>query len=400
MKMNVQPVPTLNERINEIRSLTAQIVNKEILPNESILWAWRTRRPLPGQRRATGAPPARGDQGEGQAGGPLGAAPARGVRRHGPRLPGARLHERGAGLAVGARRALRRRRPQLRQPDRSSSSTAPRSRRRSGSIPLIDGEMESGFSMTEPDAPGSDPHVDQDPAPSRRRRVGDQRPQVVHLQRPARGLRHRHVPHRGRRRRRRTATAKMTQIIVPTRHARLQHRPRHPGLGPRAATTARSSTKTCACPSRTSSDARAPGHQAAQDRLGAGRVFHCMNSVGQMWRAFDLMVERSIDARGARRHARDQAVHPGLHRRLLHRHPGRAADDDPLRRDDGQRSATRAPTSRRSRSSCRPPTSASSTARSRSGARPASRATCRSQAMYQGARTLRLADGPDEVHRS
>jgi acyl-CoA dehydrogenase len=36
------------------------------------------------------------------------------------------------------------------------------------------------------------------------------------------------------------------------------------------------------------------GHQAAQDRLGAGRIFHCMNSVGQMWRAFDLMVERSL----------------------------------------------------------------------------------------------------------
>ena len=35
------------------------------------------------------------------------------------------------------------------------------------------------------------------------------------------------------------------------------------------------------------------GHRAAQDRLGAGRVFHCMNSIGQMWRAFDLMVERS-----------------------------------------------------------------------------------------------------------
>jgi acyl-CoA dehydrogenase len=36
------------------------------------------------------------------------------------------------------------------------------------------------------------------------------------------------------------------------------------------------------------------GHQAAQDRLGAGRVYHCMNSIGQMWRAFDLMVERSL----------------------------------------------------------------------------------------------------------
>ena len=34
------------------------------------------------------------------------------------------------------------------------------------------------------------------------------------------------------------------------------------------------------------------GHQAAQDRLGAGRVYHCMNSVGSMWRAFDLMIDR------------------------------------------------------------------------------------------------------------
>ena len=79
------------------------------------------------------------------------------------------------------------------------------------------------------------------------------------------------------------------------------------------------------------------GHQAAQDRLGAGRVFHCMNSIGQMWRAFDLMVERAADARGARRQARDQAVHAGLHRRLVHRHPGRAPDDDPLRRAHGRR---------------------------------------------------------------
>ena len=42
MKMNVQPIPTLNERINEIRSLTADIVNKEILPHENELWGWRS----------------------------------------------------------------------------------------------------------------------------------------------------------------------------------------------------------------------------------------------------------------------------------------------------------------------------------------------------------------------
>ncbi|MCI0890539.1 MAG: acyl-CoA dehydrogenase family protein, partial [Chloroflexi bacterium] len=41
MKMNVKPIPTQSERVNEIRSLTADIVNKEILPNERTLWAWR-----------------------------------------------------------------------------------------------------------------------------------------------------------------------------------------------------------------------------------------------------------------------------------------------------------------------------------------------------------------------
>ena len=39
--MNVQPVPTLDQRINDIRMKTAEIVNQDILPNESKLWAFR-----------------------------------------------------------------------------------------------------------------------------------------------------------------------------------------------------------------------------------------------------------------------------------------------------------------------------------------------------------------------
>ena len=39
MQMNVKPIPTLAPRINEIRELTANIVNREILPNEKALWA-------------------------------------------------------------------------------------------------------------------------------------------------------------------------------------------------------------------------------------------------------------------------------------------------------------------------------------------------------------------------
>ena len=42
MQMNVKPIPTLDPRINEIRALTAKIVNQDILPNEKKLWAgWR-----------------------------------------------------------------------------------------------------------------------------------------------------------------------------------------------------------------------------------------------------------------------------------------------------------------------------------------------------------------------
>ena len=39
MPMNVQTIPSLPDRVNQIRILTAKIVNNEILPNENKLWA-------------------------------------------------------------------------------------------------------------------------------------------------------------------------------------------------------------------------------------------------------------------------------------------------------------------------------------------------------------------------
>jgi acyl-CoA dehydrogenase len=38
--MNVKPVPTLDDEVNEIRLATADIVNQDILPNEAKLWGW------------------------------------------------------------------------------------------------------------------------------------------------------------------------------------------------------------------------------------------------------------------------------------------------------------------------------------------------------------------------
>ena len=38
MLMNVQPIAMVSDRVNEVRALTARIVNQEILPNENLLW--------------------------------------------------------------------------------------------------------------------------------------------------------------------------------------------------------------------------------------------------------------------------------------------------------------------------------------------------------------------------
>ena len=117
-------------------------------------------------------------------------------------------------------------------------------------VPLTEGTMESGFSMTEPDSAGSDPRSIKTTA----RRDGDQ--WVINGHKWftsngfARRLLHRHVPDGGRsgeRQRPHDADHRAEG------HARRPDRARHRDLGPAEATTARSPTRTCACRSRTSS---------------------------------------------------------------------------------------------------------------------------------------------------
>jgi acyl-CoA dehydrogenase len=143
---------------------------------------------------------------------------------------------------------------------------------------------------------------------------------------------------------------------------------------------------------------RGSGHQAAQDRLGAGRIYHCMNSVGQMWRAFDLMVQR----------AREREVHGGLLRtkqfiqgfiadsymdiqasRLMTIHCAeRVANDEDARTDISAIKVFVPNAYMRVVDRAIQVWGAAGV----SGDLPLF-------AMFQGARTLRLADGPDEVHR-
>jgi len=148
--------------------------------------------------------------------------------------------------------------------------------------PLVAGTMQSCFAMTEPDQTRLRPPLARDPRRPRRRRVGHQRPKWFPPT-PERALRDRHVPHRGRGRRG-WPDDQETQIHRPHRHSRLRDRSRHSGLGHHAVTTARSPPRTSRGPLENQLDGPAPATRP-QDRLGAGRVFHCMTGVGQMWRA-------------------------------------------------------------------------------------------------------------------
>jgi acyl-CoA dehydrogenase len=141
------------------------------------------------------------------------------------------------------------------------------------------------------------------------------------------------------------------------------------------------------------------GHQAAQDRLGAGRVYHCMNSVGAMWRCFDLMIDRLMtrEVHGGEKLEEKQFMQGFIAESYMDIQSARLmVVDCAMKMESG----------------ADPRTDISSIkvfvpaayhrvvdraiqvygAAGVSGDFPFA-------GMYQGARTLRLADGPDEVHK-
>ena len=190
---------------------------------------------------------------------------------------------------------------------------------------------------------------------------------------------------------------KMTQIIVPTDT---------PGLNiirgievwGRSSDHAEIIYDNVRVPLENALGQRGSGHQAAQDRLGAGRVFHCMNSIGQMWRAFDLMVKRSIE----------REVHGGVletkqfiqgfiadsfmdiqSARLMTLHCAEVMESGVDARTHISSIKVFVPAAMHR---------VVDRAIQVHGALGVS-ADTPLEAMYRGARTLRLADGPDEVHR-
>jgi acyl-CoA dehydrogenase len=159
-------------------------------------------------------------------------------------------------------------------------------------LPLIEGKYESGFSMTEPDAPGSDPRSLRTTA----RRDGDEWVINGHKWFTSNGKRAdffivmcRTEDPDGPADR----NGKMTQIIVPKDTPGVTI-VRGISVWGRESDHCEIIYDNVRVPVTNQLGATGTGHQAAQDRLGAGRVFHCMNSIGQMWRAFDLMCQRII----------------------------------------------------------------------------------------------------------
>jgi acyl-CoA dehydrogenase len=263
-------------------------------------------------------------------------------------------------------------------------------------IPLIEGKMESGFSMTEPDSPGSDPRSIKTTA----RRDGDEWVINGHKWFTSNGLRAnffivmcRTEDPGGPADR----NGKMTQIIVPSDT---------PGVNIiRGINVWGQNSDHCEIKYE---DVRVPvtnqlgqtgtGHQAAQDRLGAGRIYHCMNSVGQMWRAFDLMVERSMT----------REVHGGLleTKQFIQ---GFIADSY-IDIQAARLMTIHCAEKMEAYSDPRTDISAIKVFVPAAYERVVDRAIqvwgaagvtgdLPLYAMYQGARTLRLADGPDEVHK-
>jgi acyl-CoA dehydrogenase len=399
MAMNVQPIPTMSERVNEIRALTATIVNREILPNENLLWAARTNPSVTESDLAA----------------------AKELREHvrsvvrqaglwAPHLP---VEYGGAGLdflelaymnevlayAVGAASLFG-----VVAPNSGNQTLlvkyATEEQKQKWLVPLIEGKLESGFSMTEPDAPGSDPRSLRTTA----RRDGDEWVINGHKWFTSNGKRadffivmcrtedaddaNGSGPN---------GNARMTQIIVPKNTPGV-HVLRGINVWGVESDHCEIVYEDVRVPIENQLGSRGSGHQAAQDRLGAGRVYHCMNSVGQMWRAFDLMVER----------ARTREVHGGLLQtkqfiqgfiadsyidiqaaRLMTIHCAEkmASDGDPRTDISAIKVFVPAAYERVVDRAIQVWGAAGV-----SGDLPL-------YAMYQGARTLRLADGPDEVHR-
>ena len=394
MPMNVQTIPSVNDRINQIRLSTAKIVNEDILPNESALWRGYGAHATDEQRKQSKD---------------LREHVKANVKQAGLWAPHLPEEYGGCGLGflehaymnevlaycVGASSLFGVVAPNSGN-QKILAQYGTKEQIEKWLIPLTEGKMESGFSMTEPDSPGSDPRSIKTTA------TRDGNDWVING--------HKWFTSNGRRAdffivMCRTddpngpadRNGKMTQIIVPTNTPGLEIVRGVPVWG-RDSDHCEVLYKNVRVPVTNQLGKTGSGHRAAQDRLGAGRVYHCMNSVGQMWRAFDLTVQRAAtrEVHGGKL-ATKQFIQGFIAdsyidlqaARLMTIHCAERMDSGLDSRTDISAIKIFVPEAYH-----RVVDRAIQVwgAAGVSGDLPLA-------GMYQGARTLRIADGPDEVHK-
>jgi acyl-CoA dehydrogenase len=394
MSMNVQSIPSVNDRINQIRLSTAKIVNEDILPNESALWRGYGAHATDEQRKQSKE---------------LREHVKANVKQAGLWAPHLPEEYGGCGLGflehaymnevlaycVGASSLFGVVAPNSGN-QKILAQYGTKEQIEKWLIPLTEGKMESGFSMTEPDSAGSDPRSIKTTA------TRDGNDWVING--------HKWFTSNGKRAdffivMCRTddpngpadRNGKMTQIIVPTDTPGLEIVRGVPVWG-RDSDHCEVLYKNVRVPLTNQLGKTGSGHRAAQDRLGAGRVYHCMNSVGQMWRAFDLTVQRAAtrEVHGGKL-ATKQFIQGFIAdsyidlqaARLMTIHCAERMDSGLDSRTDISAIKIFVPEAYH-----RVVDRAIQVwgAAGVSGDLPLA-------GMYQGARTLRIADGPDEVHK-
>lgn len=384
--MQIAPIPGLPDEINDIRLTTAKIVADDIIPAEPVLYQ--------------GGADARGAR----------AAISAKVKELGLWAP--HLPEEYGGMGIGFLHHAYMNEVMAWSPfsSRLFGVVAPNSgnqkillkygteqQKKKWLEPLIAGEMESCFSMTEPEQPGSNPYAVQ----TRAQRDGDEWVINGHKWFTSNGRRADFaiVMCRTEQEDGKGGTKdKMTQVIVPMDTPGVNIVRSVPVWGHTHGDHCEIVYDNVRVPAENQLGRTGSGHQAAQDRLGAGRVFHCMNAIGQMWRAFDLMCKRAIsrEVHGGKLESK-QFVQGFIADSYMDIQSARLMTIDCAHKMEQGLDA-------------RADISAIKVFVPAAFERVADRAIQVHGAlgvsgdlplagMYTGARTLRLADGPDEVHR-
>lgn len=397
MAMNVKPVPALDAEINDIRLATAEIINQHILPNEGRLWGWMSDSAnAPNQAREEAKALRTEIQNR-----------VKKANLWAPHLP----REFG-GMGLSFLQHAYMNEVLAYSPGAASlfGVVAPNSGNQKILVkygtpeqqekwlkPLTEGTMQSAFSMTEPDSPGSDPRS----LTTRAELDGDEWVINGHKWFTSNGYAadfyivmcrtaDPDAPGDG--------NDKMTQIIVPKNTPGVNIVRGVPVWG-KASSHCEIVYDNVRVPKENQLGRTGSGHAAAQDRLGAGRVYHCMNSIGAMWRAFDLMVERltSREVHGGEKLEEKQFMQGFIadsymdiqSARLMTIHCAEKMETGADPRTDISAIKIFVPAAYH-----RVVDRAIQVwgAAGVSGDLPLA-------GMYQGARTLRIADGPDEVHK-